>query len=264
MRGYEWYKGTVRCGFCSGLGHNITSCTEVDRVARECLKKIQDEQHDGTFSRKEDLALQEIKRREIRKAKLKKVKRRKPRCSFCDQTGHKRTKCKDKEAFFEKVNQANTNWKKAFVGEMNNNGYGIGSLVSLPTALLNRDSLGDVHTTGVVVAYDKCKLNLFSSYPKSSSFKSQPSICILADGQVIECLIHRFSGRMNPAIVGDRYSWNYYQVKSIKKNVSHPPESFYTLEGDKPMEWFYKNVRTTHNEWDMIKAHVESWHKLAH
>jgi len=258
MRGYNWGNGTVRCGFCGNHGHNITSCTEVDRVAKNTLKKIETNP-EYTPDWKEGKSLRELKKREERRAKQRTTVRKKPTCSFCGSRHHKRNKCDELKKFKKRVSIANKNWRTSFVKHMGDSGYGIGSLVSLPIAMIDYWA-GQGDTTAIVVGYNSAKLNMFCLLMgNGGEYYSEPSIEMLCDGKVINCQINRLFGDLNEGIVGTRYSWNHYTVKSIAASTTDLPEEFYTIEGDEALEWFFSKISMKQKIWFHIDKLVRRW-----
>ena len=256
MRGYQWGKGSVRCGFCSGWGHNITSCPDVDVVAKGVLKKMQ---HDPNYAPlwPEQKALRELKRREERRAKQKSVKKRKPRCSFCGSKDHKRNKCTDLTKFKSRVERANRKWREAFVSHMNATGFGIGSLVELPRAMIELWS-SEGRVSGLVVGYNKKNLNVFCLLD-GSEYHSEPSIEVLCEGQIVNCQLSRLVGSFDESIVGTRYSWNHYQVQSLSAASAEVSSDFYELGKDDALEWFFGKISTKQKAWHHIDKIVRGW-----
>ena len=265
MRGYEWGNGTVRCSFCNGLGHNITSCSKVSIVAKKCSEKIEfDPSYCPTHT--ERRAVYEMGKRELRKKSRERGEtRRKPRCSFCGQTGHKRNNCEKKKEFIKLVSKANSNWRNAFVNHMNDLGYGIGSLVSIPSGVLGYTIYAEDNSdkTGVIIGLDKQKLNVFCSYQNAGAYKSEPAVNILVDNQVVKCLVHRFQGGIDQEIVGKRYGFNYYHVKLLQSSANEVEQDFFkTDEADLAMRWFFSKISEKDKEFAAILRHVKKWADL--
>ena len=258
MRGKDWQTGAVRCGFCGVEGHNITSCKEVGIVAKRVLKKMQEDSDYGIYEH-ERKALRELKRREERRVKQKTTSRKKPSCSFCGSMSHKRNKCGEIKKFKSRVSRANTKWRKAFVEHMNKLGFGIGSLVSLPVAMIDYWAAeGD--TTAIVVGYNKQKLNVFCLLDQNGGdYQEEAAVELLCEGNIIICPISRLHGDFDESIVGRRYTWNHYLVKSLAPSENEPPEGFYTMDGDETMEWFFKKVATKQKTWFHIDKLVRRW-----
>ena len=257
MRGFNWGTGTVRCGFCGGHGHNITSCGEVDRVAKNTLKKIETNPNYAPVW-KETYALRELKKREERRAKQRSTPRKKPSCSFCGSKHHKRNKCDELKKFKSRVSRANKKWRSAFVDHMNESGFGIGSLVSLPLPMIDYWATG--HTTAIVVGYNSAKLNMFCLISNNGGeYYSEPSIEMYCEGKTINCPINRLHGHLDESIVGRRYSWNHYHVKSVSSSTSELPEEFYNIDGDEALDWFFGKISMKHNAWFYIDKLVRKW-----
>ncbi len=258
MRGIEWGTGTVKCGFCGVGGHNITSCSEVNRVAKEVLKKMQEDPNYKLYGG-EKRALWELKRREERRAKQKSTLRRKPSCSFCGSREHKRNKCNEIKKFKSRVSRANIKWRRAFVDHMNEMGFGIGSLVSLPVAMVDHWA-AEGTTTAIIVGYNKEKLNMFCLLKQGGGdYHSEASVELLCDGKVVTCPTSRLHGDFDEAIVGSRYTWSHYFVKSLASSKNEPPEDFYTMDGDETFEWFFKKITTKQKPWMHIDKLVRRW-----
>lgn len=256
MRGYDWGKGIVRCGFCGGGGHNITTCSRVDSTVKSALSKLEDDSGVYRLTRREVFALKEMKKREARKEKMKNAKRRKPRCSFCNSTKHKRNKCPKRAKFMKRVRVANSNWRRAFVSQMNSQGYGIGSLVEVPMALIASNSVG--HVNGLIVGYNKKNLNMFCTIVDGGDYYAEPSIEILCEGEVINSCLHRLVGNFDSAIVGRRYSWNHYKVTSLCRSVSSVGDEFYQSDDD-IWEWFSKKISTKDRLFHKVEELVKRW-----
>ena len=256
MRGYEWGTGTVKCSFCGVMGHNITTCSNIDSFAAIALKNIENNP-DYRCTWHEAKALKELRSREERKQK-RKSPRKKPTCSFCGSPNHRRNKCKKHAKFMKDVCKANANWRRAFVSQMNVAGYGIGSLVVVPVAMYDSwTSTG--FTTGIVVGYNKEKLNLFCTIRTSGEYYSEPSIEILCDGKVCTSTLSRLVGALDEEIVGHRYTWNHYQVTSLSPSISEPPDSFYEDSDDGALNWFSKKISIKDRQWSAINQIVQRW-----
>ena len=257
MRGYEWGTGTVRCSFCNSEGHNITSCYFVESTAIHTLEALKnDPDYQPTYTEKR--ALMELKRREERKVKLKKAVRNKPKCSFCRQSGHKRNKCDKLNDFKAHVLQANRNWRTAFVSHMNYNGYGIGSLIEMPRGMIDYWT-AEGTAMGLVIAYKKEKLNLFCTIANGGEYYSDPSIEVLCEGTTYNVPISRLVGDFDEDIIGRRYTWNHYLVKSLGRSEAEVSENFYDCDDEEAFKWFFSKVSTKDRQWNQINDIVSRW-----
>ena len=257
MRGYEWGTGSVRCGFCNAYGHNITSCPEVNKTVTSVLKKMQNDPNYVPMWG-ESKALREMKRREERRAKQKTTPRKKPRCSFCGSRTHKRNKCTKLKKFESRLHRANHKWRAAFVSHMNVNGFGIGSLVSIPKGLVGHWA-EEGKTTGIIVGYDREKLNLFCTLNDAGEYYSEPSIEVLCEGKVVNIPVNRLVGIFDEEIVGKMHVWNHYKIESLGKSQAEVSEEFYKSDGDAPLKWFLGKVSTKQKVWFRIDKLVRRW-----
>jgi len=265
MKGYEWGTGTVRCGFCNILGHNITSCSYVSTMYKVYLSKVQSCDIRGEVyspSSLEKRAVREMQRRETRNLARKKP-RKKARCSFCNSVKHKRNRCPKLTKLKAKVRKANENWRRAFVSEMVANGYGIGSLIDIPVGMLDHRSTFDGGSTaGIIASYNKEKLNVFCAYPKGGQFQTIPTIDIIAENQVNNVLVVRLRGATSEEVVSKVGAWRFYEAMtaSPERNPEPLPESWYKDdEDDKAMQWFYKNISLKSRDYPMLLELIKKW-----
>ena len=263
MRGYEWGKGTVRCGFCGVEGHNVTTCPDVSRVANRYLKMIEkNPEYVGTWAQRN--ALRILKNREERRAKLKRPKR-KPRCSFCGSTTHRRPKCKALAKFMKKLKVANLNWRKAFVKNMELNGFGIGSLVTMPKSWFEWGVERGEEVTGIVLSYDKTKLNLFCPIERGE-YKTVGTLQVLIGTDIRSVNLNRLhcAHYHNESIIGQHYSWygRRERMRSTCADFKDVDESFYSIDDEPAFEWFQKKISKSHKEWIKVIAHVDRWETM--
>jgi hypothetical protein len=92
-------------------------------------------------------------------------------------------------------------------------------------------------------------------------YHSEPSVELLCDGNVIICPLSRLHGNFDEGIVGTRYTWNHYLVKSLAPSESKPAEDFYTTNGDETIEWFFKKIATNQKAWFHVDKLVRRWLK---
>ena len=265
MKGYEWGTGTVRCGFCRILGHNITSCSHVSTIYRVYLNKVQSHNNRGEVyfpTPLEKKAVREMQRREKRSQTQAKP-RKKARCSFCNSTKHKRNKCPKLAKFKAKVRKANENWRRAFVSEMTANGFGIGSLIDMPIGMLeHRSAFSAGSTVGIIASYNKEKLNVFCAYPRGGQFQTIPSVDVIAENQVNNILVVRLRGATSEEIVSKVGAWRFYEAitASPERNPEPLSESWYKDdEDDKAMQWFYKNISLKSRDYPMLLELIKKW-----
>ena len=258
MKGYEWGKGTVKCGFCGIHGHNITSCSAVPIIyKRYCDKLEQNEQYLPTYS--ERRAKQEMLRRQMKPLKPKQ-KRRKARCSFCNSTKHKRNRCRKLAKFKAKVQKANENWRRCFVKEANEHGFGIGSLIDVPRGLMGSGyPFQEGTAVGIVSGFDKNKLNVFCSYPKGGQFSTVPAINALVNGEITKIAVSRLKAPWTEKIIPNRSGWQFYEVLSTNPDSAELPDSWYVDGDDEAMDWFFKNISIKSRDFPMLKELIQKW-----
>ena len=258
MKGYEWGKGTVKCGFCGLHGHNRTSCSAVPVIyERYCTNANQAAQNNKQYNptRVEKMAIKEMFRRKNKPSVTK--KRRKARCSFCNSLKHKRNRCPKFTKFKAKVKKANSNWRRRFVSEANSHGFGIGSLVSLPLGLLETHyPKPDSSTVGIIAGFDKNKLNVFCSYDKGGLYSTVPAVDIFTEGKMIKVTVPRLRGNWSKDLIPNRSSWQFYEVLSTKADSGEPPDGWYEA-----MKWFFANISTKSRDYPMLMELIQKWTK---
>tara|TARA_Y100000592_G_scaffold32435_1_gene51532 strand:+ start:351 stop:1190 length:840 start_codon:yes stop_codon:yes gene_type:complete len=134
MRRMKWGKGTVSCGLCHALGHNIRSCPHLEEVLMEA--ELISETTDGDIGRPHKYkpyqhirALWEKKKREKRKPRPESAKPR--RCSFCKMEGHTKRNCTFKSEVKDIFYEANAVWRAAFLKRAKEVGLGPGALIKI-------------------------------------------------------------------------------------------------------------------------------------
>ena len=159
----------------------------------------------------------------------------------------------------KRVERANRNWRKAFVAHMNDLGFGLGSLVSVPKAII--DTWSDrTNTTGIIVRYDKQKLNMFCTLELTTSdYHSEPTVEILCEGKLVVSPVSRFVGNFDEQIIGNRFTWNHYSIHSISPSTSAVDDDFYELVDDKAFEWFENKISMKASEWERLEAVIKRW-----
>jgi len=138
MRRMKWGKGTVSCGLCHALGHNIRSCPMLEEVAAEAKLAQEHKKEDFTIANAPSYkfypwqharALWEKEKRGNRKPKPKSTKPRK--CSFCKMEGHTKRNCSFKTEVKDIFYEANAIWRAAFMRKAKEVGIGPGALIKI-------------------------------------------------------------------------------------------------------------------------------------
>jgi hypothetical protein len=134
MRKMKWGTGTVSCGLCNTLGHNIRKCPYYEDILKEA-EEIFDNGNKGTVGKykyytwQHQTALREKDKRANKKPKTPSSKPRK--CSFCKLTGHTKRNCTFKAEVKDLFYDANTVWRTAFVKRAKEVGIAPGALLKL-------------------------------------------------------------------------------------------------------------------------------------
>jgi len=262
MKGYEWGKGTVKCGLCGIHGHNITSCPAVNVVYKKYCDQVT--KYGGNYfpTYSERKAKQETLRRQ-KKASKPKQKRRKARCSFCNSVKHKRNRCRKLTKFKAKVEKANENWRRQFVNEANRHGFGIGSLVSVPSGLIESAyPYSEGSSVGIVSGFNKNKLNVFCSYAKGGLFSGVPAIEILVEGEAIKVIVSRLKADWSKDLIPNRSGWQFYEVLSLNGDSAPLPDEWHSIDDDNAMEWFFDNISMKNKDFEMLEELIQKWTKF--
>jgi len=84
------YSGTVRCGYCRGRGHNITTCPELEGDYKSSKAKYEA----GEDTNYRDAYIVSTYERVMSRKKRKKTQRK---CSYCRKRNHNRTTCQQRK-----------------------------------------------------------------------------------------------------------------------------------------------------------------------
>ena len=132
------YNGTVTCGTCYQQGHNKRSCP---RYTERMQSAYQEAKDDGNESHIEYYAMQVAKRTGINPETGAKRKRRDEsygrKCSYCREPGHSRRTCgsiKDDQRNYRRMASV---VRKDMLANMQEHGFGVGSLVTLTSNAWN-------------------------------------------------------------------------------------------------------------------------------
>ena len=263
MKGYEWGKGTVKCGFCGIHGHNITTCSAVPIIYQQYVQQVHNSSGAHLPTAIEKKALKEMMRREQRGSNSP-AKKRKPRCSFCNSLKHKRNRCPKLAKFKAKVKKANRNWRRCFVNEANSHGFGIGSLVSVPVGLIRSSYFHEQgEALGIISGFDKNKLNVFCSYDRGGQFCSVPAVNILVETETLTVAVPRLKANWSKELIPNRSKWQFYEVLSVKSDASYPQNDWYEdSDEDEAMKWFFKNISTKSRDFPMLLKLIQKWTKI--
>ena len=138
MRRMKWGKGTVSCGLCHTLGHNIRSCPHYEEVLEEAMLAAERKKEGFTVANAPSYkfypwqharALCEKKKRDNRKPTASVTKPRK--CSFCKLQGHTKRNCTFKAEAKDTLYDANAIWRQAFANQAKQVGLGPGALIKI-------------------------------------------------------------------------------------------------------------------------------------
>jgi hypothetical protein len=261
MKGFYWGSGVVHCGFCGQRHHNITTCKLVDKVASQAMQHL-DTIPSYIISQDEYKALYELKRREERKAaNLKpKSKRRKPRCSYCKGTGHKRPKCDSLKEFRQLVYKANKNWKRLFVHRVNECGLGIGALIKMEGDFASNVGFHfQPNGISMVTGYNLKDLNVFCALDAYSHYQGNSTFQVLSGEHSENISIKYLSNNLKYDLLA-RGWWHNEPAPTVLGAMKwEPDEEWINSEWDEVMNWFFNDVR----EFDLISSgtmeFIENW-----
>ena len=283
MRGLEWGKGVVRCGFCGDEGHNITSCKHVPSLYKKTKYDKRATGPDGVpltgqeqpwvllenwwrLTRQEQKAWVEMTNREKRLSKRssRKLKKRKQRCSFCRKEGHRRPSCRHYKKFSKTMYKANAVWRKQFVDLINITGMGIGSLVEIPKSTMFWWSDNGERILCLVVGYTMEKLNVFSSYNNGrsgSEFKTVPQL-ILADtktGDEIKIGFDKVKPFVSSGLVTSNWSTDF--IKVISPVGWKPSKEWYREEVNEELDYVLKKLSVVSDQFVFVNGFINIWNK---
>ena len=131
MRRMKWGTGTVSCGLCNTLGHNIRRCPYYEEIVEEALEIS----HKGKagqykyYTWQHSMALKEKEKRANKKQRPPSTKPR--RCSFCKLTGHTKRNCTFKTEVRDVFYDANVVWRTAFMKIAKEVGIAPGALLKI-------------------------------------------------------------------------------------------------------------------------------------
>ena len=258
MKGFYWGTTVVRCGFCGTRGHNITTCPTVDKYANLALDKI-NKIPSYICNAWEHNALLEIKRREERKVKVRKP-RKKSRCSYCRNVGHKRPSCGHLKSFRKMVYEANKNWKKLFVETVNQLGLGIGCLVQFdPQTVRSLEfNVMDNHLA-MITKYNLNNLNVFCALNFDSKYQSNSTISILSGDRTDAVSVKYLGWLLGYDLLYVGWWYQAQPPKVLNPMPWHPDSEWMESEWDEVLDWFFKDV-TESGLYDAgVMQFIEQW-----
>ena len=242
MKGFYWGKGVVRCSFCGGRDHNITTCKVVDKYADLALDKI--EKIPGYIcNAHEHKALMEIKKRAERKVKLSKPKSP-PTCSYCGSLSHKRPKCPLLKQFRHDVYAANKNWKALLTKRINEVGIGIGSLVKFDYK--TADSLAfniSENYIAMITNYDLNNLNVFCALTDYNRRYQSNSMFEYSSGGKSDSISIKYLGHL---LGYDLFSTGWWHQgddpEVLGKMEWNPDKNWLDGEWNEVLNWFFNDI----------------------
>lgn len=242
MKGFYWGKGVVRCSFCGGRHHNITTCKVVDQYANLALDKIA-KIPDYICTPHEHRALIEIKKREERKVKLRRPKRA-PKCSYCNSLKHKRPKCDHLKNFREKVYKANKNWKKLLHKRVNEVGLGVGSLIRLDGQIVTSlDFNVENNCIAMITNYNINNLNVFCALGDNSrEYQSNTNIDILSGDKTDTISVKYFGHLLGYELLHTGWWYNETDPKILSPMPWQPDKEWFDSEWDEVFDWFFHDI----------------------
>jgi hypothetical protein len=252
------FKGIVHCGYCNEEGHNITTCKQVEVIAKDAKIKEKTGQVLTHYHRR---ALHEMTRRKQRKAKPTKP-RSKSRCSYCRSDNHRRPSCGALKTLRGRVYQANENWRKKFVKTVNDAGVGVGALVMVPKQVLDWSAPSNEWITCMVTSYILDTLNVFNLYEGRDNFRTSAKMLLTTVDMSKE--FYWTFNRVAP--FGERgltsEVWSYVAAASTK--VLSPntwePSKDWTSEKCSEIEYVLKNTSLKDkNVSDRIELLINKW-----
>ncbi len=260
MKGFYWGNGAVRCSYCATVGHNITTCSVIDRDANGALHKMQ---LDPTYvcSPHEHAALVEIKRREERKNKKRKP-RKAPRCSFCKSHGHKRPSCPSLKDFRQKVYMANKNWKRIFAQRASEVGIGVGALVQFDqNTVCSLDFNVDPHRIAMITSYDLRNLNVFCALTDHNDYQSNSTFQVMLGDRCDNVSVKYMSRLMGEGLLHEGWWYSTAQpvVLSPMKFTADP--EWLEAEWNEILNWFFKKITVEELFESGVLTFIETWAK---
>ncbi len=252
MKGFYWGTGRIRCSFCGGFGHNITTCHGVDtfgNLALDKLSKIPNYECTNTEKR----ALHELKRREERKIKMRNSKRNTRKCSFCRSTTHTRNKCKDLVEFKKLLYKANKNWKKTLTEAVNEHGLGVGALIQLTDH-------GNNSVLAMITDINLRDLNVFCGFNGENKYRSNTNIEIAvgADLQMINFKsLHKLI--KNDLFIDDYWFTFFEDPKVINPMGWNPDQEWLNSEWDEVFNWFFNDVSLLKIQSNGVMDYLNKW-----
>ena len=259
MKGFYWGTGVVRCSFCGGRHHNITTCKVVDNYANLALEKIA-KMPDYICSPHEHYALMELKNREERKAKSKKPKRA-PRCSYCGSHGHKRPKCDSLKQFRQAVYKANKNWKTLFSKRVNDLGLGPGSLIKIDqNTARTLDFNVSENNIAMITKYNLANLDVFCSLGDYiRKYQSNASLEILSAGKSDTISVKYLGHLLGEQLLNTGWWYNGGMPKILSPMPWEPDQEWINSEWDEVYEWFFKDIKKSEIESSGLTQFIEDW-----
>ena len=134
------YNGTVTCGYCYNQGHNKRSCQTYTERTRQDYQRAKDEGSTDV----EYYARRLAKRTGINPESGEKQKRRDEsygrKCSYCREGGHSRRTCSSIKDDHRNYRRMASVVRKDMLARMQEQGFGIGSLVTLTGSQWNEEA----------------------------------------------------------------------------------------------------------------------------
>lgn len=258
MQGLKYGKGVVRCGFCNGIGHNITTCKDVEAYYEDYLTRTEQGQ---SVNRIHHRALKEMIHRKARKNKTPKPKA-KPRCSFCRLSGHRRPKCDRLKNLRQQLYHANEDWRRSFVNLVNTVGLGIGAYVKVPLHAFTWPTDRVDWTSCLVVGYDLESLNIFNLYKGRDNYttKAKMKLSSVAAAESFYWPFNRHQPFVESGLI--RRGWlQGNQTAVISGATWKPPESWYREECEE-IEYVIETVSTDSPAYNKISDLLTEWIEL--
>ena len=258
MKGFYWGSGVVKCSFCGGRGHNITTCQAVNYHAQNALYKIEAD-NSYVCSKHEHRALVELSRREQRKAKIRKP-RKKSACSFCKSLHHKRPKCEKLKDFKQLVYRANKNWKLIFTERANKVGVGVGSLIRFDHKTVHdlAFNVDPNNRIAMITDYDFANLNVFCSLNGYSPYQSNTTIQILSGDKVDKVSVKYLSGLLGSNLLNIGW-WYSSDLEIISPMRFDPDPDWLESEWDEVLNWFFDHINELNLNDSGVMQFIKDW-----
>jgi len=155
--------------------------------------------------------------------------------------------------------QANLNWKRAFVREINHHGAGVGSLLRVHKDSYNEAFLPDTGwEIGMVVGYDYTNTNVFCGLGGYSTYQSNSSFKVLVGNETYNINLKHLSNLLEHDLL--ERGWWITQTPTVLSPVKwEPPSEWLHQEYDEVMNWFFKDVNKERDEKSGLYGFLENW-----